>query len=193
VGFLFSGPINIDTVEAISRSYTYASANAVEPPPALVLQSLIRRNRSDVRVLDRFWRLKQKVYRYIINSRRGVLADYVCQYYMRRNIEQFARETYFFDEATLRKEHPRLFTLLKKARDPAALRRVFERESPAFSIEFDEREFFVDPTIPFGGLDQDWSRYRQRKSSKTLRIAELLPLAEHEQAMNAQLGFRRTI
>jgi predicted nucleotidyltransferase len=174
-GFLFAGPVNIDTVEAISRSYTYASANAVVPPPAVVLRSVIRRGPGDIHVLDGFWRLKDEVYRNLINSRMGLLADYVCQHYMRSNLDAFDRSMYFLDERALRRKHRRLFAFLRLARRPSTRHRFRDADLLSLTVTCRERRFEIDPASGLGPPESDGLRYRQRKRTWTTTLRDLLP------------------
>jgi hypothetical protein len=81
----FGSPINFDTVEGILRSQTYATPNAILPSPeSVVAAALDRSTIGDRHLVDEFWRLKDLVYREIINSESGVLADFVCQVFAKR-------------------------------------------------------------------------------------------------------------
>ena len=51
------------------------------------------------RAVDEFWLYKDQVYRHVINSRVGVLADFACQFFMRRHLDEVTPEDYFVTEA----------------------------------------------------------------------------------------------
>ncbi|WP_454020426.1 HD domain-containing protein [Azospirillum sp. Marseille-Q6669] len=175
---LFSGPINIDTVEAISRSYSYASSNSIGPAPFYIIKSaVLRADNGDQRVLDDFWRLKGKVYQHIINGKAGILADAISQHYMKKNLVKFGVESYYMNETELRKFCPDIFRALELSQRPALLRRQLlnEVDEEIGLIEVQDRKFYVDDTVHSFSPDADRLRYRQTKKLRTLHISELMP------------------
>lgn len=170
---LFASPINIDTIEAIARSYTYASGRAVETAPAVVLEAaLTRSNARDQTVLDQFWRLKDAVYQHIINGRAGLLADYLARNYMERHLHMFTADSYFWDEKALRRQHADLFDLLAKARLPSELRSLLGNEALDELIEVEFRCFRVDSENDPADPDE---RYRQEKIYHRIKLKQLIP------------------
>ncbi|MBY0429970.1 MAG: HD domain-containing protein, partial [Rhodospirillales bacterium] len=86
-GTMFSGPINVDTIDGIYRTYAYASSrHPAEPPPALVAAAAFGDEGRNLSVLDGFWRLKDSVYRHVIRGPRGIVADAAAQCYMETRI-----------------------------------------------------------------------------------------------------------
>ena len=82
----FRGPINFDTIEGILRSYRYTGRTSSTSNPEIVTEAAIRRtNGKDRDVVDGFWKCKNWVYNHIINSREGVLSDFVCKLFLRRS------------------------------------------------------------------------------------------------------------
>jgi hypothetical protein len=159
----FAGPINFDTIEGILRSQTYAKPNPNIPSPEAVAEAALRRSSErDRAVVDEFWLYKDKVYRYVINSRIGVLADFVCQLFMRRHLDQLTRFDYFLTEAQMFRKLRGLQRLLTS--------RSFEtevmRELDA-SISYKVRRFFIDSKGDFFGRD-DRNRYQQTKDDRIL-------------------------
>jgi uncharacterized protein len=160
---LFSSPVNIDTIEAILRAYTYISPAVTILRPRRVLQAVIDRGSSDTEILDSFWNLKNIVYRDLITSRLGVLADYICREYMRSNAAKFWSGNYFITETALRKGHPLLFSLLKELR-------ATHQVPIQTRIEYQQRTFFIDPSVQLSDFGSLHGRYRQDK-----RVAFLSP------------------
>ena len=79
----FSGPINFDTIEGILRTKTYAqSAPSVVAPELIVDAAVNRSSPAHRELVDQFWKSKDLVYRHVINSNSGVLADQVCQSFL---------------------------------------------------------------------------------------------------------------
>jgi len=171
---LFASPINIDTIEAIARSYSYASGHAVETAPAVVLRASLRREGTrDQAVLDQFWQLKNVVYKHIINGRAGLLADYLARCYMEQHIDAFAVDSYFLDEKVLRRQHGSLFSLLNKARSLTNLRACLSKMSLDNLVDAPSRCFYIDETSNDPADLQ--SRYRQSKSVRQVKLGELIP------------------
>jgi hypothetical protein len=174
-GVFFSGPLNIDTIEAISRTYSYASCNAVEPAPIVVLDAAIRREKRDIEVLDQFWRLKDHVYNYIINGRAGLLADAVSRWYVEKNIADFNKDFYFCDERYAKRYHKGLFLLLRYLRNPTYLRKFLDSEAGSATITLKSRSFTVDHSVAAPEFRNDPRRYLQTKKYSTLHLNEIVP------------------
>ena len=156
---LFTYSINIDTIEAILRSSTYIFKNDIFAPPNEVLAALMRRDASDVAVLDRFWSLKNSVYSNLITNRLGVLADYICQEYMKKNMDQFNNDDYYITETELRKRHPKLFYKL----DRLASVEPSELLGGEAVIPFVQRKFVVEESIGLTAVSSINERYLQTK------------------------------
>ncbi len=156
---LFSYSINIDTIEAILRSSTYVFKNHIFFPPGEVLAALMRRNEESVPILDQFWRLKDSVYSNLITNRLGVLADYICQEYMKRNMEQFNNDDYYITETELRSRHPGLFCKL----DRLASVEPSELLDGVAEIPFVQRRFVIDENVELENLYSIERRYLQVK------------------------------
>jgi len=158
----FSGPINFDTVEGILRSQAYVKPNPNIPSPeSVVLAAVWRRDESDRTLVDDFWSYKDQVYRHIINSTEGLLADFVCQLYLRTNFDKITAEDYFSTEPKLFRKLPGLRELL--------LSRSFKNEAAKLSsgpILHKVRRFYVVRGANFFGRD-DENRYVQTKSNGT--------------------------
>ena len=109
----FNGPINFDTIEGICRSYGYFKPHTNVPSPETVAVAALRRgHEGDRAVVDHFWRTKDEVYRFVVHSRKGVLADLACQTFLRSNIGKIGREGYFRTELDILRLLPDLRSLL---------------------------------------------------------------------------------
>jgi hypothetical protein len=159
----FSGPINFDTIEGILRSLTYGRPKMQLPSPEAVMEAALRRlNHVDCRLVDEFWTYKDHVYRYIINSLRGVLADTVCQSFMRRHLEHIVDTDYFLTEKEMFRKLPGLRARLRSRSFISDIN--CEIDGP---ILFKERRFFIDSTGDFYQR-QDYIRYKQSKAERML-------------------------
>jgi hypothetical protein len=77
--FLFSHPINVDTLDGIVRSASFFSRTASAPAPDEFLMALIKRSPISTRLGDSFWGLKDRIYNSFIHARSWALYDYVVQ------------------------------------------------------------------------------------------------------------------
>lgn len=163
----FSNPINIDTIEGISRAFKYMTPEATTAPPSHILSAMTnRKSKTDERTLDGFWEMKSTVYTHLINSRPGVIADYICREYMQDNKSHFSGNDYFLTETELRKKHPQLFQRLKELRKrPNSI-----PGGKTATIDYIRRDFFVDPVIPIGDVQSLYDRYLQTKTIAHLTI-----------------------
>ena len=160
----FGGPINFDTIEGVLRSYMYAGRRSTSRRPADVTLAAIRRTSdADRNAVDAFWRCKNEVYEWIINSRKGVLSDCVCRSFMLRHIESIRPEEDFFGtEDGIFRKLPGLRALLEC--------RSFEQEVMEHidaPILYQARRYYVDHEGDFFG-QQDGCRYRQTRQVRTL-------------------------
>jgi uncharacterized protein len=161
----FSGPINFDTIEGILRTKTYAQSVPNVVAPELIVDAAANRSSSAHRELvDQFWISKDQVYRHVINSRLCILADAVCQSFLRRHISSVTSEDYFTTEEQLFRKLPGLRQLLTSSDFSSQVTLHVPEE-----IYFNRRRFFIDQTVDFFGR-QDNRRYFQTKEQATLEV-----------------------
>lgn len=154
----FSGPINFDTIEGVFRSYSYIARSTQIPNPHVIVEAATNRaSEKDKEIVDLFWEYKDRVYRSVINSRAGILADFVCQTVLTSKIKTLAIEDYFSTDEGLFKRVPELKALLlSPSFDRAAL------NLPEEIVYSKSRRFFVDSQHDFFERD-DKGRYKQIK------------------------------
>jgi HD superfamily phosphohydrolase len=177
-GGFFSGPINFDTIEGIIRTHSYA-----RPSPggltaeAVMKAAMYRQSTADRDLVDEFWLLKDQVYRSIIKSRAGVLADSICQTFMRRHIASIKPDDYFSAEPKIFAKLPRLRSLLTSSRVESKI-----AEYVAEPIIYEQRRFFIERSADFFER-MDACRYKQARETRVLvppRTGERV--AQREQA-----------
>lgn len=165
-GEIFNHEINIDTIEGILRSCTYLYKSPKFWPPHEVLNALANCNAEAMPVLDSFWKLKGDVYQKLINNKTGVLADYVCQDYMRKNIPSFFEDYFYLTERELEKKHPLLFSKLRNLKNVEPWKLLPDTSE----IIFRNRSFHINSDVV---LDSVWSinkRYTQTKSKDVYQL-----------------------
>ncbi len=154
----FDGPINFDTIEGIFRSYSYVRRSPTILNPETVVEAAIRReSQSDCDTVDSFWAHKNQIYKYVINSRAGVLADFACQLFLRRHLHDVSAEDYFGTEPQIFRKLPGLRELLISRSFENDIMRQLDRP-----IAYKARNFFIDSSGDFFAR-QDHRRYRQRR------------------------------
>jgi uncharacterized protein len=159
----FTGPINFDTIEGILRTQKYATPNANMPSPEAVTEAAIRRaTKRDRELVDQFWSYKDRVYRHVINSRQGVLADFACQMFMRRHLTELSAADYFTTESHIFRTLRGLRELLTSRSFESEVRRHLDRP-----ILYKARRFFVEPSADFFARE-DRARYQQTKEDRLL-------------------------
>lgn len=156
---LFSHSINIDTIEAILRGYTYIHNTDRIFSPFQVLHALIKRDSESQKILDSFWSLKQQVYSQLINNAWGVVADYLCQRYMKENLHHFKESYYFGTESELRADHLPLFSWLENL-GSSSLHSIFPEVD---EIPCRRRTFYVDNNVTLTNYASIDKRYAQIK------------------------------
>lgn len=168
----FAGPINFDTIEGILRSQTFARPSASIPSPESVTEAAIKRaDEKDRDMVDEFWAYKDKVYRHVINSRSGTLADFACQFFMRRHLDDLNEGDYLKTEGQIFRKLPGLRKLLTSHSFEAEVTRLLD-----MPITYKARRFFIEPSADFFAHD-DRGRYQQVKVD-----GRLLPPGEAEES-----------
>lgn len=115
--FLFSCPINVDTLDGICRTKKFAATNESDGliDPRNFVISLAESEGSSTNETDEFWQIKDEVYNQIVHSSIGLLFDGLAQAYMQSRIDEFSAEDCFTTERDLELSHPMLFELLNSA------------------------------------------------------------------------------
>jgi hypothetical protein len=159
VGFLFSGQINLDTLDGITRCRAFM-ARRTAPCSARSLA---------------FWKLKHDVYNLFIGAARGAALDAIAQAYMRSALTEFSPDDFFLTERTFRKLHPGLFDCLDQAKGP--LVGIRDRLPQAWlnqDVSLKSRSFFVCRDAIAPEQHSMNKRYQQTKSVFTKKLAEVI-------------------
>lgn len=154
----FSGPITLDTIEGISRAHQYLPAPAPSPT-AVVIAATERASNDDQEIVDGFWNHKDEVYRLVVHSRQGILADFASQEELRHHIRQVSIEDYFGDDQLMFKKLPGLKEALIGTSMESDISTRFG--TPTFYVA---RKYFVDESVGFSSR-KDAARYRHVRSS----------------------------
>lgn len=164
----FAGPINFDTIEGILRSRQYLKPGANAFTPEAVLMSAINRSsQGDANIVDRFWSYKDDVYRFLIRSERGVLADHICQYFAEKALHKLSKDDYFSSEKNFFRKVPEVRKFLK-----SKMARRAETLPKGEAVSYKLRSFYVYSDADFFSRE-DCGRYRQSKVDGVLNIPSL--------------------
>ena len=159
----FHGPINFDTIEGILRSHAYMQHSSTSLHPDRVTDAATgRTNDRDRSLVDAFWMQKDWVYKNIINSHDGVVADLVCRMFLRRSLARIERDTFFDTESRLFQKLPGLRKLLTSRRfEDEAIRMLDE------PVHYVARSYHIDQSGDFFAR-QDDVRYRHSRTRSVL-------------------------
>lgn len=140
-GDLFNSKINIDTIDGIIRTYNYLSDdNAALNRISVAQASFLENDDYRFKVLDNFWKLKDFVYKNLINNKVGIIADKLSQnYFCQFNIsldEKSLQET----DATWKRKHKNLFNELKYINGNSQLKKYFINTD----LKYTKRNYLIE-------------------------------------------------
>ncbi|MCK0753543.1 HD domain-containing protein [Chromohalobacter japonicus] len=140
-GDLFSSPINIDTIEGITRTYKYISkASSSHDPLKYAHASFLSAETNAMESLDRFWRLKHFVYERLINSEIGISADKLSQIFFDDARIKINEKDVFNSERSWRGKYFSLFYKLKSI----SHRDAKPQELDGVPVEFYKRNYSIN-------------------------------------------------
>lgn len=155
-GDLFSSAINIDTIDGIIRSY----GTIMDEPHdinrlAVAKASFIDQNSGRYAILDAFWHMKDFVYKYIIHSKSGLLADFKARAYFEDIQSSLNEMELLVSEKQWRKNYKCLFDQLSDQAD-----------IPQPVIDFTQRHYVIFDSY------RGANRYRVEKEVSQMPLDE---------------------
>ena len=175
--FLFSSPINLDTIEGITRcrSFFLKRRSAVLSAEGIV-SALAESEAQQTQALDSFWLLKHQMYNYCIHHPTGLLYDGLAQAIVAQDIDGFTPSDFLKDEKQLRRTKPRLFNILDWARrSPATLRKALPASILSHRIAAPVRTFVCNTSVQLKRSIDLVARYVQAGTVRRIPIDDLLP------------------
>lgn len=107
---LFSGPINVDTIDGILRSAKRFKEKIAYSPFELAEAAFLESDQeSSTALLDQFWELKGRMYEQYIVSETGILADAYSQFYFENQSVSLSQGELVSTEREWRHAYPELF------------------------------------------------------------------------------------
>ena len=173
--FLFSAPINIDTLEGITRCRAFVGPRSAFGSASAVVSRWATSGALPQNDFDDFWSLKNSVYNLVINAPIGRLLDTVAQSYMTANIDRFSKDDFLRTERSFRESHPELFTYLSVVLEHENdLRDRLPRPWLAVDVQINSRTFYIDEKYELDGPHQIVARYKQTRSRHSMKLEELV-------------------
>ena len=177
---LYTGPVNLDTFEGISRSKTYVHPRRVHCHPEMLLEAAIALDTPSLARLDRFWRLKQDIYRNFIYGYQCFAVDHLCRNFMAQNSAQFEAKDFLLTETAFRQKHTRFNTHLGRLKSDIELHGIgdvidaqlgpAELETTALVTR---RDFHINPDAKVSCFADLPKRYWEEKSATRQRVGVL--------------------
>lgn len=180
---LFSGPINLDTIEGICRSRAFmVSGHPPIDPRHLVGSMATSKFTFPLEAMDNFWMLKGQMYNLAIHHPWCLIFDALAQAYMNNRIERFGPDDFTKTEDQLQCQEPELFYLF--AWTKTSRRRAYIRVSELFPKVLDHkvraprRTFSVNKDVQVGSSSDLERRYTQKTEYRSVTIGALLAEAQ---------------
>jgi HD superfamily phosphohydrolase len=99
---IFTSKINVDTIDGVHKSLLSTNQTLlIYNKYSLAKSALIENDASSVERMDLFWKTKDFVYKKIINSGVGALADYISKDYFSENIGKLSESHFYKKESSL--------------------------------------------------------------------------------------------
>lgn len=185
--FLFSSPINLDTIEGISRSRAFAARSQSPIDPRRLVAAMAEHENPPLALMDEFWGLKHEIYNLVIHNPWGLIFDGLAQAYMDYHIDEFSADDFLKTEDQLRHKQPVLFHIFAWAK--SSPRRAHHRVSELvpevlnFDLRAPQRFFTIDRSVNVKSSDDLSKRYQQSKAYRNVTIGELVMREQNVEAL----------
>jgi hypothetical protein len=173
--FLFHSPMNLDTIEAIARCCSFSNG-PVPVSPTQFVDAIADRSSFPVDMGDRFWSIKDNIYKTLILSTSGLIADTLAQQYMLSRATQFTVDNFYLDDSQLRRRHAALFAIFTYMRSRSSR----QEHDPIHSLNYDveieaaSRKFSINAIAKVYSPDDLQARYQQTKTKRSVSLKSIL-------------------
>ena len=168
-GDLFNSPINIDTIEGITRSHQLfnrmSEATLSRKRIEIAAASFLPEVNNPWPKLDQFWKMKHQVYTGLITSKRGLVADKLSQLYFKHENHRLSEQDIFTSERQWKKRYATLFHGLANIKH----QRLNIKWMSGEQVTYTSRRYYLDET------KRNVTRYQCTKNVKTALLPEFSP------------------
>ncbi len=185
---LFTGPVNIDTLEGISRTKTYVHPHYVHCHPRLLLEAAVKLDDESLQRLDKFWQLKEDIYRNFIFGPMCFATDHLCREFVVENAPDFAADDFLLTEPAFLRRHPafrKFLHSLKNRIELDGVADVIDNDRPDLvdqATKVPKREFHINKDVAVNSFADLGKRYYEEKNSFLRRVGNLADPAQQAAA-----------
>jgi uncharacterized protein len=165
---LFSSTHNVDTIEAITRSFSMVRRSLAPRTAEYYFTSLWLNEKFSHTVGDDFWRLKDTVYHVIINGLAGRFMDSVAQSYMKTNLDAFSDADFALTDHKFMRKFSKLHGFLLHVLPLAQLQCELDDKMLSTNLVLIQRRFIVDENT------DERRRYQQIKKKSNWHLSDHL-------------------
>lgn len=173
-GDLFYSPINIDTIDGITRSHAYFTGfSSTHSKLAIAHASFITPPTKDHRILDAFWAMKERVYSGLINDEIGLLSDKTSEIFFMESSIPLREGDLYKSEKSWQQTHKSLFLRLNSI--------LTNKSTPSWfsssKVSFVHRKYFILSER------EDSTRYSCKKEKKERRFERKIENKNQQQVI----------
>ncbi|OJS99844.1 HD domain-containing protein [Marinobacter nauticus] len=165
-GDLFNSPINIDTIEGITRSHQVFSrtskASLSQNRIEIAAASFLPEISNPWEKLDQFWKMKHRVYAGLITSKRGLVADKLSQLYFQHENCRLSEQDIFTSEKQWKKRYVTLFEGLQGINK----QKLSIKWMSGAEVGYTARRYYLDES------QRGFSRYQCTKMAATTLLPD---------------------
>ena len=171
--FALNNPINVDTIDGIIRSYHFLhsinkksklSLSVVPDIFDIVEATVTGENQT---ILDEFWRLKDRVYKELINKEIHIFADTYSQKFIEEYDEykdKIQENDFYSNELEFKKNYTKLFEGLRQVR-------ILEKEvNDTFKLKYINRNYKVNYEVQLNDITELGKKYVHSKCKSEVNI-----------------------
>ena len=175
--FVFSSPINFDTLEGVTRCRAFFLRTKLEIISAGgIVRAIADADTLPTQALDSFWLLKHQMYNLAIHHPVGLLYDGLAQAVVTQDVDGVAPSDFIKDEEQLRRSKRILFKFLDWARrSPGTLRKKIPDSILSHEIDAPTRTFSCNTSVELKRSTDLHLRYIQKATFRRVTINDLLP------------------
>ncbi|EGR2434589.1 HD domain-containing protein [Vibrio cholerae] len=145
---IFNSKVNVDTIDGIHKSLAFINLKNSYDKYALADSAFTQEFKISTNRLDRFWDLKNLVYKKIITSGIGAIADHISNGYFKDNLNRL-NESYFLksESSLLSGRNPIFKDFSRKVKGIKFLGESVEAESQKINITVTDRAYKINMDV----------------------------------------------